>query len=116
MEEEHHYTDDGEDITCPICGAMWLKDDEDGEFTSGTCEHLRFTLNSDCGEAFDFFNEWDAESFLEAVEDACNKDEDFDILNILGEIQNPDVNRAIFHQWEEDPLNHPWTVWGYKEN
>jgi hypothetical protein len=112
-DNEHRYTDDGEEICCPICGAKWLEEVE-GEFMLGTCEHLRFTLHSECEDAFEFFGEWNSDGFLEQVEVIREKDEDLYILDILGKIQNPDANRAIFHQWQEDPLNHPWTLWGYK--
>jgi len=46
-DKEHRYTDDGEEIVCPVCGAVWLQEVE-GEYTFGTCEHLRFSLHSEC--------------------------------------------------------------------
>jgi hypothetical protein len=94
---------------------MWLQEEE-GEFTSGACDHLRFTLHSECCDDFEIFNEWDSAGFLRLVEKARSRDDELHILDILGEIRNPEVSKAIFHQWEEDPLNHPWTLWGYKEN
>jgi hypothetical protein len=48
------------------------------------------------------------------VEEAREKDDDMHILDILGEIQHPDVDKAMIHVWQEDPLNHPWMIWGYK--
>jgi hypothetical protein len=114
-DKEHRYTDNGEEICCPVCGAMWLQEEE-GDFTTGTCEHLRFTLHSECEDRFEFFGEWNSDVFLELVEAIREKDEDMDILDILDKIQNPEANRAIFHQWQEDPLNHPWTLWGYKKS
>lgn len=50
------------------------------------------------------------------VEKARAKDEEADILDILGEIQHPDTDGAIMHIWQEDPLNNPWMLWGYKED
>jgi len=39
---------------------------------------------------------------------------DADILDILGEIQHPGVDKAILRIWWDDPLYHPWVLWGYK--
>jgi hypothetical protein len=88
----------------------------EGDNTFDSCDHLRFSLNSDCGDDFEIFNEWDSECFLKLVEKAREKDEDADILDILNEIQYPDVDKAMIYVWNEDPLNHPWMLWGYKEN
>lgn len=112
--KEHHYTDDGREIVCPICGAVWLLEEE-GEFSSETCEHLRFTLSSERDDDFEFFGEWNSESFLEQVEKAREKHEDADILDIMGEIRHPDIDKAIIYIWPDDPLYHPWTLWGFKE-
>jgi hypothetical protein len=86
----------------------------DGVITFDRCEHLRFCYHPDWDD-FEFSNDWDAEGFLELVEKAREKDEEKDILDILSEIQHPEVDRAILYIWNEDPLNHPWMVWGYKE-
>ena len=60
--------------------------------------------------------DWDSESFLELVESAREKDEEADIIDILSNIKHPDVDMVILYIWNEDPLNHPWMVWGYKNN
>lgn len=44
---EHRYTYDGEEIVCPILGTVWLQEVE-GVYTFGTCDHLRFSLHSEC--------------------------------------------------------------------
>jgi hypothetical protein len=89
----------------------------EGDFTSGTCNHLRFSLHSECDDDFEFFGEWDAEGFMRLVEEAREKDADgeMDIFDILGKIRHPDVDKAILYIWYDDPLYHPWTVWGYNE-
>jgi hypothetical protein len=89
----------------------------EGDFTSGTCEHLRFTLHSECGDDFEYFGEWDAGVFIRLLEDARKKDKDDerDILDILGEIRHPDIDEAILYIWYDDPLCHPWMVWRYNE-
>ena len=79
-----------------------------------SCEHLWFCFHPDWDD-FEFSNEWDAKSFLEPVDNAREKDEEADILDILREIHHPDVDKAILYIWNEDPLNHPWMLWGYKE-
>jgi hypothetical protein len=107
------YDDKGEAIVCPSCRETWLQEEE-GEFTFGTCDHLRFRLHSECGEDFDFFGEWDSNGLLEMVEEALKKDEDADILDVLAEIQHPDVDKAILHIWWDDPLYRPWVLWGYQ--
>jgi len=112
---EYHYTEDGEEIVCPVCGTTWLTDIE-GDATSDSCSHLRFSLNPECDDDFEFFGEWDLEGFLKLVEDAREKDDDMHILGILNEIQHPDVENAMIFVWQEDPLNHPWIIWGYKED
>jgi hypothetical protein len=134
---DHHYIDDGEEICCPICGIAWLTLDEcDVVFDS--CKHLRFCYHPDWDD-FEFSNEWEEESFLELVENAREKDEEKDnlddlsddsdvdlknlletdeekdILDILREIQHPDIDKALLYIWNEDPLNHPWMLWGYKD-
>jgi hypothetical protein len=114
-DEEHCYTEDGEKICCPVCGATWLEEVE-GEFESGTCQHLRFTLHSECCDEFDFFGEWDPADFQDIVRRASEKDEDADYLAILEEIEHPDVNKAILYVWQDDPLYHPWMLWGYKDD
>lgn len=110
---EHSCTDEGEEICCPVCGTTWLTEIE-GEVTFDSCDHLRFNLNSDCDDDFEIFNDWDSESFLKLVENAHEKDEEADILDILTEIQHPDVDMVILYIWDEDPLNHPWMMWGYR--
>jgi hypothetical protein len=96
-------------------GTTWLTEIE-GDVTFDSYDHLRFSLNSGCGDDFEIFNDWDAESFLKLVEKAREKDEEADILDILTEIQHSDVDMVILYVWTEDPLNHPWILWGYKNN
>jgi hypothetical protein len=62
---------------------------------------------------FEIINEWDSEGFLKLVEKARADDEDSDILDVLNGIQHPDVDKALFHVWYDDPLSHPWMIWGY---
>lgn len=111
--KEHYYTDNGEEIVCPICGALWLLEEE-GEFSSGSCEHLRFTLCSERDDDFEFFGDWDSEGFLELVGKARENYEEVAVLDILDEIRHPDINRAVLYVWQDDPLYHPWTLWGFK--
>jgi hypothetical protein len=114
-DKEHSYTDDSEEIVCPVCGTTWLTD-IDGDATFDSCEHLRFSLHSECDDDFEFYGEWDLEDFLKLVEEAREKDDDIHILDILSQIQHPEVDKAMIYVWQEDPLNHPWMIWGYKEN
>jgi hypothetical protein len=62
-DKEHHCTDDGEDIICPICDTAWLHEEE-GDFTFDTCEHLRFSLHCESDINFEFFNERDTDGFI----------------------------------------------------
>ena len=114
-DEEHCYTDDGEEICCPVCGTAWLEEVE-GDYTFDSCDHLRFSLHSDCDDDFEFFGDWDIEGFLKLVEKAREKDEYAEILDILIGIQHSDLDKAMVFVWNEDPLNHPWMLWGYKES
>ena len=68
------------------------------------------------GDYFEIFEDWDSDSFLDRVEQASLKDDDADILDILAEIHHPDVDKATLYVWQDDPLNHPWMLWGYKED
>jgi len=68
-DKEHCHTDDGEEICCPVCGAAWLEERE-GEFSSGSCQHLRFTLHSEGCDEFDFFGDWDPAGFQRMVKEA----------------------------------------------
>ncbi len=54
------------------------------------------SLHSERCDDFEFFGEWDAESFMRLVEEAREKDEDNEtnILDILGEIRHDDVDKA----------------------
>jgi hypothetical protein len=113
--EEHCFTDEGEEINCPVCGTTWLKDIE-GDVTTDSCEHLRFSLHSECVEDFEIFEDWDSDSFLDMVKQVRAKDEEIDILDILEGIQHPDIDKAIVYIWQDDPLNHPWMIWGYQED
>jgi hypothetical protein len=70
-------------------------------------------LNSECDDNFEFFGEWDLEDFLKLVEKAREKDDDMHILDILGKIQHLDVDKAMIFVWQEDPMYHPWMIWGY---
>jgi hypothetical protein len=54
-------------------------------------------LHSECGDDFEIFGEWNAEGILELIEEARTKDEDADILDILGEIRHPDVDNAMIY-------------------
>ena len=112
-DKEHCCTEDGEEIVCPVCETAWLTD-IDGDATFDSCDHLRFSLHSECDDDFEFFGEWDLEGFLKLVEEAREKDDDIHILDILSLIQHPDVDKAMIYVWQEDPLNHPWMIWGYK--
>lgn len=67
--KEHIFTDDGGEIICPVCGTIWLQEEED-DVTFGDCDHLRFVLHSDRGDDFDFSNEWDSKNFVKLVEEA----------------------------------------------
>jgi hypothetical protein len=100
---------------CPVCGTTWLQEEE-GYFTTGSCEHLRFKLHdSSLLNGFDFFGEWDIDGFVELVEQFCTEDEEGDIFEVLGRIQHLDVDEAVYYVWHDDPLYHPWIIWGYKE-
>jgi hypothetical protein len=113
-DEEHCNTDDGEEICCPICGRAWLEEME-GDYDFDSCQHLRFSLHSDCDDDFEFFGNWDIEVFLELAKKVREKDEYAEILDIILGIQHPDLDKAIVFVWQDDPLNHPWMLWGYKE-
>jgi hypothetical protein len=84
--KEHRHADDGEEIVCPVCGAVWLQEVE-GEYTFGTCEHLRFSPHSECDDDFEFFHDWDIEGFLELIEKGREKDKYAEVLDILSKIQ-----------------------------
>jgi hypothetical protein len=111
--KEHSYIDDGEKICCPVCGITWMTLDESGVIFD-SCEHLRFCYHPDWDD-FQFSNEWDADGFLELVENARKKDDEKDVLDILNEIQHPDIDKGLLYIWNEDPLSRPWMVWGYKK-
>jgi hypothetical protein len=111
--KEHRYTGDGDEICCPVCGTSWLQEVE-GDFTFDSCKHLRFSLASDCGDDFELFGEWDDDGFLKFVEKARAKDEDVDILDILNGIPHSDVEKVMMYVWHDDPLSHPWMIWGYQ--
>jgi hypothetical protein len=112
--KEHCSTAEEEEICCPVCGTLWLQEKK-GEFTSGTCQHLRFTLHSEGCDEFDFFGEWNPNDFLDKVGQASEKDEDADIFEILEWIEHPEIDGAILYNWRDDPLYRPWMLWGYKE-
>ena len=112
-DKEHRCIDDGAEVVCSVCETAWLTDIE-GDATLDSCEHLRFSLRSESDDDFEFFGEWDLEGFLKLVEEAREKDDDMHILDILVEIQHHDVDKAMIFVWQEDPLNHPWMIWGYK--
>lgn len=126
--QEHCYTDYGEEFRCPICNAVWFRSEQD-DYASGTCEHLRFTLDDEAGEDFIFFNEWDTDGFLELVDKTHKKllelelknDEEqdvddiyIDVLDILEQIQHVDVDKIFIYGWFEESC-HPWMLWGYKK-
>ncbi len=113
--KEHCYTEKGEQISCPICGAIWLEETE-GEFTSGGCQHLRFTLHSEGCDEFDFFGDWVQTDFLCQVKEAIENEDDADFIDILESLQCTDVDKAIQFIWRDDPQYQPWMLWGYKEN
>jgi hypothetical protein len=73
-------------------------------------------LHSMRDDEFEIFEDWDSDGFLDMVEQARAKEEEADIMDILAEIQHPDIDKAILFVWVDDPLNHPWMLWGYKEN
>ena len=50
---------------------------------------------------------------MNLLEEALKKNEDADILDILGEIRHPDIDKAILRKWWDDPLYRPWVLWGY---
>lgn len=95
-DKEHSYTDEGEEICCPVCGTAWLTDIE-GDVTLDSCEHLRFSLHSLRDDEFEIFEDWDSEGFLDRVEQARLKDEEADIMDILAGIQHPDVDKATLY-------------------
>jgi hypothetical protein len=113
-DREHRYTDDGEEIICLNCGIAWLHEEE-GDFTFNSCEHLRFILHFDSDMDFDFFNEWDTDGFMRSIEKAHETDDEAHVLDILGDIKHPDIDDAFIYIWCEDPLYHPWIIWGYRK-
>ena len=113
--KEHCHRDTGDTIRCPLCGTPWLEE-RDGEFISGTCQHLRFTLHSEGCDEFEYFGEWNPRDFQIMVEMASEADEDADIFDILEELEHPDVDGAILYNWRDDPLYRPWMLWGYQED
>lgn len=114
-DEEHCFTDKGEEICCPVCGTAWLTDIQ-GDVTTDSCEHLRFSLHSERGNDFDIFENWDSDDFLDMVEQARSKHYEMHIIDLLEGIQHPDIDKALILIWCDDPLNHPWMLWGYEED
>ena len=90
--------------------------DIEGDVATDSYEHLRFSLHSECGVEFEISEDWDSDSFLDMVKQARAKDEEMDIIDILEGIQHPEIDKAIVYIWQDDPLNHPWMIWGYQED
>jgi hypothetical protein len=110
-EKEHRYIDMGEEFFCPICGAIWLKEIE-GDVTFGNCEHLRFSLHSENDSNFDFFGDWDWDGFQDMVE---ARDDDTNMMEVVYGISHPSIDKAILWVWHDDPMYHPWMIWGYSQ-
>lgn len=93
--------------------------EEQGEFSFGYCDHLRFILNSDLApDDFEFSGDWDTKGFIDELEKTRPEDEneDWDLFEALGIIDHRDVTGAVFYQWHEDPMYQPWTLWGYNRD
>lgn len=102
---------------CPVCGTTWMQEDdnEEGIFPIETCDHLRFSLGDSSSNDIDFYGEWDKKGFAELIEKIRSEEGEVDILEILGKIQHPDVDTAIFYIFRKDPLYQLCTIWGYNQ-
>lgn len=45
-----------------------------------------------------------------------DENDEWDILDVLHRVVHPDIDKALFYQWHEDPMSQPWMIWGYKTN
>jgi hypothetical protein len=75
---------------------------------------LRFSLYDSSSFDIDFFGDWDKEGFVKLMDKIRSEEED-DIFDVLGRIQHPDVDSAIYFVLHEDPLYQLCTIWGYKQ-
>jgi hypothetical protein len=117
--KEHRYSEEeGEVICCPICGTIVFQDKE-GDGTHNACSHLRFHWD-DMSREFNFYDDWDMDSFVEIVEKLQRQfgdDEDeieANFEDIIDMIQHPEIDEVIEHSWNEDPIVQLKVLWGYK--
>ena len=53
-------------------------------------------MHSECDDDFEFFGEWELESFLKLVEETREKEDDVVIVDFLSQIQLPYIDKARF--------------------
>ena len=52
-------------LSCPICNALWLKEEEGYNVDDGSCKHLRFVWHTGASsDGPNFFGKWDKKSFI----------------------------------------------------
>jgi len=101
----------GEIVRCPICGSIWMEDDE---HTSNPCIHLRFVYCTVDHGFVCFANKWDVKSFKIAfVKKISINLNDSDYIIVFSSFSHPDVETVVFHEWNDTPLYRWITFWGF---
>jgi hypothetical protein len=74
---------------------------------------LRFSLHSENDSNFEFYGDWDWDKFQDLVE---ARDDDMNMIDVVNEIVHHGIDNAILLVWHDDPMYHPWMIWGYSES
>ena len=41
------------------------------------------------------------------------RDDDTNMMDVVNGISHPSIDKAILWVWHDDPMYHPWMIWGY---
>jgi hypothetical protein len=41
------------------------------------------------------------------------RDDDANMIDVVNGIVHPSIDKAILWVWYDDPMYHPWMIWGY---
>lgn len=110
--QELLYPDEGgETVRCPVCEALWVKEDE---HVSSPCEHLRFVYcTHDPGFVF-FAGTWDHVSFEAAFQRLYDADDEADEMAAFKALSHPEVDAIVYWDWDDFPMVQWSAYWGYK--
>ncbi len=106
----------GEEIRCPVCGAMWMRVNEHAE---SFCPHFRFVYcisSGDSGDFMYFSGRWAKRKFERQFYELTGAEDGLDIERAFRKLNPPGVDEVVYYTWADFPMAEASAYWGFEKD